>query len=277
MMTELAPKERRAFATAAAVAVNAVGLSLGPLFAGLLAQYVALPLRVPYALDLALLVPATLGMLAVPETVQPRSHKLRLRIQHMRVPEEIRGVFIRASIVGICGFAVTGVFSAVAPSILRQVLHEPAPALAGLLVCLILGTASIGQFAVHRIPDRFAFPAGCGLLLAGLGFLAVSIAAKSTALLFLSSVAAGVGWGIVVGFGLTQINTRVHERRGEVTSAYFVMLYAGLSFPVIGVGVAVAALGLSTAGILFSGIVGAVVLAVLLNSLSTTGELRESR
>ena len=53
------------------------------------------------------------------------------------------------------------------------------------------------------------------------------------------------------------------ERRGETASSFFVVMYVGLSLPVIGVGVAANWVGLRTTGIAFSAAVAALVLVVL--------------
>jgi hypothetical protein len=79
-----------------------------------------------------------------------------------------------------------------------------------------------------------------------------------------SAVVVGLGQGIVIGAGLAAINQRAPaERRGETASSFFVVMYIGLSVPVIGVGVLATAVALKTAGIVFSVVVGALVLAVL--------------
>jgi hypothetical protein len=74
----------------------------------------------------------------------------------------------------------------------------------------------------------------------------------------------GLGQGLVIGAGLAAINQRAPvEHRGETASSFFVVMYVGLSLPVIGVGLAAQALSLRTAGIAFSATVAALVLAVL--------------
>ena len=74
---------------------------------------------------------------------------------------------------------------------------------------------------------------------------------------------------MVVGAGLAAINQRAPvERRGETASSFFVVMYVGLSLPVIGVGVLANFVTLKTAGIVFSAAVGILVLAVLLSQLA---------
>src|SRR5215212_9446613 len=94
-LVDLAPEGRRRSATLVAVIVNLGGLGCGALLSGVLADVAAYPLRTPFAVDLALLVPATLGLLLTPETVKRRA--LRIRLQRLGIPPEVRGVFVRGS------------------------------------------------------------------------------------------------------------------------------------------------------------------------------------
>lgn len=259
-MVELHPSPT--VATMLAVAANIGGLSLGPLVAGVAAQYGPYPLRLPYALDLALLVPAFAGLALAPETVRG-DRRFVWRFQRLRVPTHIRGIFVRAAIAGICGFCVSGLFSAIAPSFLSQILHRPNHALAGALVFTLFALSAIGQVTVNRIPKTWALAVACIALAAGIAFLAASIAAGSAALLFFSAVVAGFGQGLAIGFGLAEINERVEQHRGEVASTYFIFLYIGLAVPVIGAGFAAQSLGLRTAGFAFCAVVGLAVIAVL--------------
>jgi len=262
-LVDLVATERRGFATRVAVAANLGGLGLGTLLSGLLAQYAPSPLLLPFWTHLALLAVAVVGVALAPETVAVTG-AARMRLQRLGVPAEVRAVFIRAATAGVAAFAVSGVFGAVVPGLLAAVLHHPSHALAGLLVFLLFTASAGGQLGLHRIPERAALPLGCVLLLAGAGLLALSIAAETLAALVASALVAGLGQGVVVGAGLAAINRGAPgERRGEVASAFFVVLYTGLVLPVVGVGLAVEAIGEQAAGLVFSGAVGAVVAGVL--------------
>jgi MFS family permease len=264
-LVDFAPPERRRAATLAAIVANIGGLSFGTLSAGLLAQYVAFPLRTPYAVDLALTIAGFLAVLVAPETVNVTSKRFNLELRKLRIPAEMRAAFTAAVVAGMGGFAVSGVFSAVAPVLLVAQLHVRAPAIAGALVFLIFAASCAGQIIIERLPKRMAFAIGSAVLLAGLAALAAAIAASSLGLLFLSSGLSGIGQGIVIGFGLANINERVEvSHRGEVTSTYFVLLYLGLAFPVIGVGLVAMATGLQIAGYIFCGVVAAAVSAAML-------------
>ena len=263
MLVDLAPGGNRRLGSLVAVVVNLGGLGLGTLLAGLLADHFGSPLRLPFIVDLCLLGPALLGLLVTPETVQ-RQAAFRLRIQRLRVPPEVRSVFIRGAAAGFGSFAVAGVFSSVAPVFLGQVLGRTSHALAGAIVFILFSSSIVGQLVVSRLSDRRALVVGCMLLAGGVGLLALALGVESLAALIASASVVGLGQGLVIGAGLAAINQRAPvAQRGEVASSFFVVMYVGLSLPVIGVGVAAYAFSLRGAGIAFSAAVAVLVLTVL--------------
>jgi MFS family permease len=261
---DLAPKGRRRLASFVAVFANLGGLGSGTLLSGLLAQWAPDALRTPFTVDLGLVVAATVGLILVPETVPHRDFGFRL--QRLGVPAEVVPVFVRAAAGGFAAFAVSAVFSSVAPEFLGVGLHYHSPALAGLLVFVLFLFSVAGQALVLRLPNALA--TGCGLLVAGISLLAVSLGADSLAALFASAVVGGLGQGVVISAGLAAIAERAPaERRGETASSFFVVLYFGLSLPVIAAGVAVHFTSLRAAGIGFCAGAGALATAVLVSLL----------
>jgi MFS family permease len=262
MLVDLAPGGRRRLASFVAVVANLGGLGLGTLLSGLLADYARSPLRLPFIVDLVLLVPAVLGLLVTPETVQRQA--FRLRLQRLSVPPEVRNVFIRGATAGFGSFAVAGVFSSVAPVFLGAILGRTSHALAGAIVFILFSASIVGQLLVSRLSDRRALILGCELLAGGVGLLALALWIESLAALIASASVVGLGQGLVIGAGLAAINQRAPvERRGEIASSFFVVMYVGLSLPVIGVGLAANVWSLRGAGIAFSAAVAVLVLTVL--------------
>jgi MFS family permease len=261
-LVDLAPGDRRKLASLVAVVVNLGGLGSGTLLAGLLADYCSWPLRLPFAVHLGLLAPAALGLLLTPETVRRR--QFRFSPQRLSVPPEVRGVFIRGATAGLASFAVAGLFSSVAPTFLAQILGRTSHGLAGLIVFILFGASVVGQLALARLSDRQGLVYGCVGLVVGVGLVALALGIESLAALIAGAAVDGLGGGLVMGAGLAAINQRAPvERRGETASSFFVVMYIGLSVPVIGVGVAAHSFGLRSAGIAFSAAVAALVLAVL--------------
>ncbi len=261
-IVELAAPENKKTASMLAVAANTFGLALGTLLCGLVATVFAHPLRFPYAIDLVLVALAALALLAVPETVESRSGA-SLCLTRLQVPSDLRGVFVPAAIAGACSFAVSGLFSAIVPSFLAVVLHVTTPALTGIMVFVLFAFTAGGQIAIDALPRDRALSIASALLLVGTIVLAAAVVARSWPTMFLAAALEGCGQGVAIGFGLAQINERVKEARGEVTSTYFVVLYGTLAIPVIGVGVLAHATSLVTASLVFCGIVALTVACVL--------------
>ena len=263
-LVDLAPRGNRRLATLVAVIANLGGLGLGTLGAGLLADYASSPLRLPFIVDLGLLTFAGAALWATPESVERRH--FRLQLQRLSVPEEVRSVFIQSAAAGFGIFAVAGVYSSVAPAFLGIYLHHTSHTLAGGLVTILFATSVAGQVLVPRLGERAALIVGCLLVIAGVGLTALALGIDSLATLIAASVVVGLGQGVVIGAGLAAINQRAPvERRGETASSFFVVMYVGLSIPVIGVGVAAHYWNLPDAGIVFSIAVAALVAAVLVS------------
>ena len=260
--------------TLVATAANMLGLGLGPLLAGLLAESGSHPLRLPFWVDLALLVAAALAIVAIPEPVSVRG-KPRLRPQSLHVPAEVRPIFIRGALAAFAGFAVLGLFTAVSPAFLGQTLKISSHAVVGLVVFAVFAASFAGQLAFEAVPQRSALPLGCGGLIVGMAVLASGLAASSLALLVIGGLIAGVGQGLSFRAGLTGVNAAAPpDERAEVASSFFVVAYVAISVPVIGVGVLAEAAGLRTAGLVFAAVVAAlaaVALALLARRPAGTG------
>jgi len=113
-----------------AAAVNIGGLGVGALVAGLLAQWVAHPLTVPYVVFLAALVVAAIGVALAPETHEATKPRPRYRPQHLSIPHEEMGRFFAAALSTFVAFASNGLFAGLAGVFLAVTLHHPSRALA---------------------------------------------------------------------------------------------------------------------------------------------------
>jgi MFS family permease len=262
-LVDLARPEERGRATLVATMVNMGGLACGPLLAGVLAEFAGSPLRLVFWADLALLVPAAAFIWAMPETVQ-RNRPGPIRPQRLHVPPEVRTIFVRAALAGFAGFAVLGLFTAIAPGFLRGILDINNHAIVGLVVFFVFASSLVGQTALDRVFRRVALPAGCVLLIAGMGLVALGLALSSLAALLAGGVIAGLGQGLSFHAGLAAINqASPAERRGEVASSFFVVAYVAISVPVVGVGVLAELIDLRDAGLIFAAVVIALALVVL--------------
>jgi MFS family permease len=262
-LMDLAPPGRRGRATLVATIANSGGLGCGALLAGLLSQSDGSSVRLTFWVDLALLVPAAIAIWAMPEPVLTRSRP-RLRPQALKVPTEMRAMFVQAALASVAGFAVLGLFTAVAPAFLAQELGVTSPAAVGVVVFAVFAASMVGQVMLARVPQAVAMPAGCLALIAGMVSLALGLAFSSLALLVLGGVIAGFGQGMAFRAGLAAVNARAPaDQRGAVASSFFVVAYAAISVPVIGEGILAQVIGLRPAGLTFAAAVAAVAIMVL--------------
>ncbi len=262
-LVDFAAPERRAKTTLVATVANMGGLGCGPLLAGLLSQWASSPLRLTFWVDLALLVPASIGVWAMREPVATRSRPA-LRPHAPRVPVEMRGTFFRASLAIFAGYAVLGLFTAVAPAFLVQELGVTNRAVVGLVVFAVFAASMAGQTMLALIPEGVAMAVGCLALVAGMASLALGLALSSLALFLLGGVIAGFGHGLAFRAGLAAVSGRAPaEQRAEVASGFFVVAYTAISLPVIGEGLLAQATGLRAAGLIFAAAAAAVSIVVL--------------
>jgi MFS family permease len=257
-LTELAPASAGRRASLVATAANMAGLGLGPLAAGLLAQYAPDPTRLVFEVYLAVLAAAGLILLLVPETVRVRTRPA-LRFAGLGVPERGRGEFIAAGVAAFAAFALLGLFSSLVPGFLAGQLHQSSHALQGAVVFLLLAVGAVAQVAASRYGSGRVVLAGLILFIAALGLIVAALAEGALALFLAGTVAGGVACGAIFLGGLATANRLAPaQRRGHALSAFFVACYTGLIIPVVGVGVLSSLTGTFAAVLTF-----AVLLAVL--------------
>ena len=247
---EAAPENWRTRAAAVATVANIGGLGTGPLLAGLLVEYAPAPLHLSFIVHIVLALLAGAAVLIVPETSQRTGS---IGVQRLSVPAEVRTVFVIAALAAFAGFAVTGLFTAVAPSFLSQVVGITNHAVAGLIACSIFAASAVAQVAARTMNPQRAVAIGCAILVVGMVILAVALHFSSLAGLIAAAVVSGIGQGISFSRGLAAVAERTPPgRRAEVSSTYFVVAYVAISLPVVGEGLAARRWGLQTAGVTFA-------------------------
>jgi MFS family permease len=264
-VVEAAPAAQRDRAAVAATIANIGGLGAGPLLAGLLVEYAPHPLQLSFVVHIVLVVLAVGAVLLAPETSERTG---RIGFQRLSVPAEVRQVFVTAAIAAFAGFAVTGLFTAVAPSFVSTVMGIDNHAVAGVVAGSIFAASAVAQLSARRMAPQRAVAAGCAILVLGMVILAVALHFSSLQGLIVAAVVAGVGQGISFSRGLAAVaELAPADRRAEVSSTYFVVAYVAISLPVVGEGLAAQHWGLRTAGVSFAiaiGVLSVICLAMIL-------------
>src|ERR1700741_3273711 len=158
-----------------ASAVNIGGLAVGALVAGLLAQWVAHPLTVPYLVFLAALVVAAIGVALTPETREAPKPRPRYRPQHLSVPQAERSRYFAAALSTFVAFAANGLFAGLAGLFLAVTLDHPSLALAGAVVGGMFGAAVAAQFLTVGWSVTRDLQAGMVAMVIGIGLAVLAV------------------------------------------------------------------------------------------------------
>jgi MFS family permease len=193
-----------------------------------------------YVVYIGMLVCLALFMRSTPETVEHPVRSLRHASMKPRfgVSANIRSRFIAPAIAGFGGFALFGFYAALAPSILRQDMHQANRALGGGVVFELCVVGAAAAIITRRMKSRTAMLTGLTLLLPSLVLLVLAQAAASMPLLLVGTALSGVATSLCYRGSLQVVNEIApNNQRAEVISTYLICCYVGNSLPVIGVGV----------------------------------------
>ncbi|MEU6602971.1 MFS transporter [Streptomyces flaveolus] len=271
-IAELHPRGDHHAAAVVASGVNMAGLGLGPLLAGVLAEYAPTPLHTVYQVYLLIVALALAGLAAVPETAVRRDGRVGLR-PNLAVPVPLRAVMAGATLAVFAAFSVLGLFSSLVPGFLRGTLGLRNLAVIGAVSFVVFVTGAISQAVFSRLPGRRSVGTGLVLLLLGLAGLETALFAGTLWLFLVGTLASGAAVGLIFRGGLAELNRLVDPAcRAAVTSTFFVAAYLGMAVPVVVVGLLSRAMSAVAASAFVAGAVGLtglVALAVALRAFGT--------
>ncbi|MDQ1718738.1 MAG: hypothetical protein QOE71_2012 [Pseudonocardiales bacterium] len=229
------PRRAQVVATAA----NLGGIGVGPLAAGLLAQFAPQPLRLPYLIFGGVLIVLALLVAVSPETAARPDPAPAWRPQRIAVPPDARRAFFAATAAGLASFAVFGVFNSLAPSFLAGTLHESSAAVAGAVAFAAFAAGAVAQILLSRLGVNATLRISMLILVPGLALLIGGMWLPSLTMFLIGGVLTGAGAGLVFRGALVAAGAAAPpESRAEVLSGFFLGAYVGLSVPVLGLGIA---------------------------------------
>jgi MFS family permease len=246
-----------------ATAANLGGLAMGPVLAGLLAQFAPAPLVTPFVLlGVGMLVFAILTSIS-PETVDRERRRTERASRIAFQPRQGR-TFIIGAASGMIAFAVFGLFSAVGAIVTSQVLGLHSPLISAASPFAVFASSAILQLALGARPLRFVIMLGSVLLGIGLVLTTVTLFMPSLWMFLVAAVLAGGGGGLLFKAGLTiTVMSAVQRSRAGVLALYFAIVYLGMGIPAVLFSILVAGVGLPVAMIGFSVVFGVGAFVVL--------------
>ncbi len=172
-------------------AANIGGLGIGPLIAGVLAQYVDTPLRLPYLVFGVLLLVGVCAVALAPETVKETAVMPAYRPLRVRVEGGTAG-YVGAAAAGFASFAVFALFTSLAPGFVGGTLHHSSQALAGVIVFTVFGAAAAAQTLTS--PLDALVRRSIGLLGQAAGVVVLAVGMHTANLACSSSAASSPTW-----------------------------------------------------------------------------------
>ncbi|AZO12236.1 MULTISPECIES: MFS transporter [unclassified Mesorhizobium] len=256
-LAELIEGEDKSRAAIIATSTNFIGLGVGALLSGVLAQYAPWPLRLTFGVYLVVLALITLLIWRTQETVSRpgRISDVSMR-PRLSVPDSIRAQFVAPAVTGFGAMALVGFYAALAPSILAQQLNATSHAEAGGLFFELSIVAAATILVTARLPSRFTMLAALVLMIPTVALIVAAQVFASMAIMIVATALCGVAAALGYRGGLQVVNQIAPgNRRAEVVSAFFICCFCGNALPVIGIGILSSLASATAASLAFAGMI----------------------
>jgi len=211
-----------------------LGMALGGLGCGLLAEFAPAPLQLTYWLLLALFVLQGVYVWRLPESVSRQGGALASLRPTLHVPVQARSTLWRVLPLNTATWALGGFYASLAPSLVRTATGSTSNLIGGATVAALTVTGALMIFMMRNRPAAQALRLGASLLPIGLVLILLGVHGASLSLFFFGTLVAGCGFGS--GF-LGTVRSLVslaspHERAG-LMSAYYVLSYLAFCLPAL--------------------------------------------
>ena len=214
-----------------AVVAMTAGFALGPLVAGLLAQWAPAPAVVPYLPHIVLMVFVLFSLRNAPETVTPRPGRaLRISLPGLHSRRFIRVVAPMAPWV----FAAPAIAFALLPSVVGAAHAVDGTALTAAITALCALAGVLVQPLARRLDTGRNRGGTVGLLLlvAGLVLAAATVETRETWMLVPSAIVLGSAYGLCLMAGLVEIQALAGQGGlAGLTAGFYALTYLGFAVP----------------------------------------------
>jgi MFS family permease len=228
------------------------GFGIGAGVSGALAQWAPAPTVLPYVVQIALLIASVVPLLWAPETraaaaadatADGPSHAslgatLRGLTADLRVPPASRARFFRVVVPSApWAFGALAIAYVVTPALVGSKVGDDRVAFATLLTVVALGTGALTQPLVGKIALATGgrqLVLGLGLTFVGVALCAIEAAVLSPELAVVIAIVMGVGYGISIVSGLTEVQRMAGpDDLAGLTGIYCSLTYVGFLLPVL--------------------------------------------
>ncbi|KQZ92294.1 MFS transporter [Pseudomonas sp. Root562] len=209
-----------------------IGMAMGGLGCGLLAQFAPAPLHLTYWLLLVLFAMQAVYVWRLPESVSRQPGAWASLRPTLHVPVQARPTMWRVLPLNTATWALGGFYASLAPSLVRTATGSTSNLIGGATVAALTLTGALMIYALRNRPAARSLQLGASLLPMGIVLILLGVHGSSLTLFFVGTLIAGCGFGS--GF-LGAVRSLVplalpHERAG-LMSAYYVLSYLAFCLP----------------------------------------------
>jgi len=209
------------------------GFGIGPLISGISAEFLPLPMTLPYLVHIAVMGTALFLVRAVPETAGAVGQSRGAQVPNAPGPQLSRNaldLLVRQVAVAPWAFGLAAITMVIVPGLLRPYVERPV-----LFSAFLIATTLMAGVSIQPFTTRFGRRADLwGLALGALGAVLVTFAVSvhSAVLALVVAPLVGAGYGLVMTNGLREIAGGVApQERGLAVGIYYVLTYVGFALP----------------------------------------------
>ncbi|UST82409.1 MULTISPECIES: MFS transporter [Pseudomonas] len=211
-----------------------LGMALGGLGCGLLAEFAPAPLQLTYWLLLALFVLQGVYVWRLPESVSRQGGALASLRPTLHVPVQARSTLWRVLPLNTATWALGGFYASLAPSLVRTATGSSSNLIGGATVAALTVTGALMIFMMRNRPAAQALRLGASLLPIGLVLMLLGVHGASLSLFFFGTLVAGCGFGSgFLGAVRSLVSLALPHERAGLMSAYYVLSYLAFCLPAL--------------------------------------------
>lgn len=224
-----------------------LGMAVGAMGCGLLAEFAPMPLQLTFWVLLGLFGLQALYVWRLPESVSPQAGALASLLPTLHVPIQARRALWLALPLNTAAWALGGFYASLAPSLVRTATGSTSNLIGGATVAALTVTGALMIYTLRSRPANTVLRVGASIMPAGVALILLAVHSASLSMFFIGTLVAGCGFGASFLGALRSVVPLAlpHERAG-LMSAFYVLSYLAFCLPSLLAGNLTRAFGLVT-------------------------------
>jgi MFS family permease len=210
------------------------GTAIGSVVSGLLVQFLPAPTHLVYFVLFGIFLLQAAGVALMAETVTRRPGAFASLRPDVSLPPAVRRPMYAAAPVLLAIWSLAGLYGALGPALVRQIVGFNSFLLGGLSLFALAGAGALSVLVLRRVePGRMMLTGVTGLI-GGVAVTLLGIASASVVMFFLGTLISGFGFGGALQGAIRTVVplAAAHERAG-VLSLVYVVSYLGMGLPAV--------------------------------------------